>query len=103
MGYVTPGSSNLFGKAAFRYFQQAEAAKDLPKLRLVLEGAAGIPYTRLQDRDRLLHQRPEELRTLLLRPSHPSTVIPRNKSWCSPCRQTCGRAGLRSPPDAGSA
>ena len=45
MGYVTPGSSNLFGKAAFRYFQQAEAAKNLPKLRLVLEGAAGIPYT----------------------------------------------------------
>jgi HEAT repeat protein len=76
MGYVTPGSSNLFGKAAFRYFQQAEAAKDLPKLRLVLEGAAGIPYTPLQDR--LIDYStsgPEELRTLAAAAvSDPSTV-----------------------------
>ena len=76
MGYVTPGSSNVFGKAAFRYFQQAEAAKDLPKLRLVLEGAAGIPYTPLQDR--LIDYStsgPEELRTLAAAAvSDPSTV-----------------------------
>lgn len=76
MGYVTPGSSNLFGKAAFRYFQQAEAAKDLARLRLVLEGAAGIPYTPLQDR--LIDYStsgPEELRTLAAAAvSDPSTV-----------------------------
>ena len=76
MGYVTPGSSNLFGKAAFRYFQQAEAAKDLPKLRLILEGAAGIPYSPLQDR--LIDYStsgPEELRTLAAAAvSDPSTV-----------------------------
>jgi hypothetical protein len=78
MGYVTPGSSNLFGKAAFRYFQQAEAAKDLPKLRLILilEGAAGIPFSPLQDR--LIDYStsgPEELRTLAAAAvSDPSTV-----------------------------
>ena len=76
MGYITPGSSNVFGKAAFRYFQQAEAAKDLPKLRLVLEGAAGIPYTPLQDR--LIDYStsgPEELRTLAAAAvSDPSSV-----------------------------
>jgi HEAT repeat protein len=76
MGYVTPGSSSLFGKAAFRYFQQAEAAKDVPKLRLILEGAAGIPYSPLQDR--LIDYStsgPEELRTLAAAAvSDPSTV-----------------------------
>jgi len=76
MGYVTPGSSNLFGKAAFRYFQQAEAAKNLPRLRLILEGAAGIPFSPLQDR--LIDYSasgPEELRTLAAAAvSDPSTV-----------------------------
>ncbi|MCI0420894.1 MAG: HEAT repeat domain-containing protein, partial [Acidobacteria bacterium] len=65
MGYVTPGSADLFGKAAFRYFQQAEAAKDLAKLRLTLESSAGIPYSPLQNR--LIDYStsgPEELRTL---------------------------------------
>ncbi|MSO22332.1 MAG: hypothetical protein EXQ58_03565 [Acidobacteria bacterium] len=76
MGYVTPGSANLFGKAAFRYFQQAEAAKDMPKLRLALEGAASIPYTPLQDRLIDYSTRgPEELRTLAAAAvSDPSTV-----------------------------
>jgi HEAT repeats/Squalene-hopene cyclase C-terminal domain len=76
MGYITPGSSNLFGKASFRYFKQAETAKDLPKLRLALEGAAGIAYTPLQDR--LIDYStsgPEELRTLAAAAvSDPSTV-----------------------------
>jgi HEAT repeat protein len=65
MGYVTPGSADLFGKAAFRYFGQTETAKDLAGLRLVLEGSNGIPYRPLQDKliDYSTHG-PEELRTL---------------------------------------
>ncbi|MEW5979802.1 MAG: hypothetical protein AB1898_28745 [Acidobacteriota bacterium] len=65
MGYVTPGSADLFGKAAFRYFKKVEAAKDMAGLRLVLEGSNGIPYSPLQDRliEYSTHG-PEELRTL---------------------------------------
>lgn len=65
MGYVTPGSADLFGKAAFRYFRKMEAAKDMAGLRLTLEGANGIPYSPLQDKliDYSTHG-PEELRTL---------------------------------------
>ena len=65
MGYVTPGSANLFGKAAFRYFRKAEAVKDMAGLQLVLEGSNGIPYPPLQDKliDYSTHG-PEELRTL---------------------------------------
>lgn len=65
MGYVTPGSSDLFGKAAFRNFQRAERLNNLSQLRLSLEGAAGIPFSPLQDR--LINYSthgPEELRTL---------------------------------------
>jgi Squalene-hopene cyclase C-terminal domain/HEAT repeats len=65
MGYVTPGSADLFGKAAFRHFRKMEAAKDLAGLQLVLEGSNGIPYPPLQDKliDYSTHG-PEELRTL---------------------------------------
>ena len=60
----------------FAISSKPKSAKDLPKLRLVLEGAAGIPYTPLQDR--LIDYStsgPEELRTLAAAAvSDPSTV-----------------------------
>ena len=64
MGYITPGSAEMMGKAAWRLWNRT-GASDLPGLRLMLEGAAGVAYTPLQDRiiEYSTHG-PEELRTL---------------------------------------
>ena len=64
MGYVTPGSAEMMGKSALRMWRHTKAS-DLAELRLLLEGAAGIAYTPLQDKiiEYSTHG-PEELRTL---------------------------------------
>jgi hypothetical protein len=64
MGYITEGSSEMMGKAAMRMWQRT-GANDLDELRLMLEGAAGVAYTLLQDRiiEYSTHG-PESLRTL---------------------------------------
>jgi hypothetical protein len=75
MGYITEGSSEMMGKAAMRLWQRTEAS-DLAELRLMLEGAAGVAYTPLQDRiiEYSTHG-PEALRTLAAAAvSDPSTV-----------------------------
>jgi HEAT repeats/Squalene-hopene cyclase C-terminal domain len=70
MGYITPGSSEMMGKAALLLWKSSEGAKtdtstDLSEMRLLLEGASGIAYQQLQDRviEYSTHG-PEELRTL---------------------------------------
>jgi hypothetical protein len=75
MGYITPGSANLFGKAALRLWNRT-AASDLAGIRLVLEGAAGVGYTPLQDRViNYSTNGPESLRTIAAAAvSDPSTV-----------------------------
>jgi hypothetical protein len=64
MGYITRGSTEMMGKAVARLWNKT-GAEDLPELRLVMEGAAGIAYQPLQDRiiDYSTHG-PESLRTL---------------------------------------
>ena len=49
MGYATPGSSALFGKAALMRVKRHEDAKDIDALRLGLEAATGIPHAPLTD------------------------------------------------------
>ena len=75
MGYITPGSANLFGKAALRLWNRT-AATDLAGIRLVLEGAAGVGFTPLQDRViNYSTNGPESLRTIAAAAvSDPSTV-----------------------------
>ena len=69
MGYITPGSGDLFGEAVLAYFRHYEPAAlqagDLASLRLVLEGAAGVPHGDLQQKllDYSLNG-PEELRPI---------------------------------------
>lgn len=69
MGYVTPGSGDLFGDAVLAFFRHFEPAalreNELNTLRLVLEGAAGIPHSDLQQKllDYSLNG-PEELRPI---------------------------------------
>jgi len=64
MGYVTPGSAEMMGKAALHLWQQTEES-DLPELRLLLEGASGVTYQPLQDRIiEYSTNGPEELRTI---------------------------------------
>jgi hypothetical protein len=75
MGYITPGSSELMGKAAMHLWTRTGAA-NIAELRLMLEGAAGVAYTPLQDRiiDYSTNG-PEELRTLAAAAvSDPTTV-----------------------------
>jgi hypothetical protein len=64
MGYITPGSAELMGKAALRLWQRTESS-NLAELRLMLEGASNVAYPPLQDRiiEYSTHG-PEELRTL---------------------------------------
>ena len=75
MGYITPGSANLFGKAALHLWNRT-AATDLAGIRLVLEGAAGVGFTPLQDRViNYSTNGPEVLRTIAAAAvSDPSTV-----------------------------
>jgi hypothetical protein len=49
MGYITPGSSEMIGKAAMHLWSRTKA-DDLAELRLVLEGASGVGYMPLQDK-----------------------------------------------------
>ncbi len=44
MGYATPGSGEMMGKAALAYLATAEQRADLTALRVGLEGAANVPY-----------------------------------------------------------
>ncbi len=64
MGYVTEGSVEMMGKAVLRLWNRT-GESDIPELRLVMEGAAGVAYQPLQDRiiEYSTHG-PEELRTL---------------------------------------
>ena len=49
MGYATPGSGEMMGKAALAYLATAEKRADLTALRVGLEGAANVPYQPLTD------------------------------------------------------
>jgi hypothetical protein len=65
MGYITPGASDMMGKAVLKYWNQVEAAKLDDKLRLAVEGAANIMFDPLQKK--LLQYSstgPEALRTI---------------------------------------
>jgi hypothetical protein len=75
MGYITPGSAEMMGKAAQHLWNRTEAG-NLAELRLVMEGASGVGYQPLQDRiiDYSTNG-PEVLRTLAAAAvSDPSTV-----------------------------
>ncbi len=65
MGYITPGASEMMGKAVLKYWNQVEAAKQDDKLRLAVESAANIVFEPLQKK--LLQYSstgPEALRTI---------------------------------------
>jgi hypothetical protein len=64
MGYVTPGSAEMMGRAVMRMWERINMA-DLDEQRLMLEGASGVAYRPLQNRiiEYSTHG-PEELRTL---------------------------------------
>jgi len=64
MGYITEGSVEMMGKATLLMWNRTGEA-DMPELRLVMEGAAGVAYQPLQDKIIDYSTRgPEELRTL---------------------------------------
>ena len=65
MGYVTPGASDMMGKAVLASWKRAEAAGDKAALRLAVEAAANIVYDPVQKK--LVDYSaggPEELRTI---------------------------------------
>ena len=65
MGYITPGASDMMGKAVLTYWKQVEKAKNDDKLRLAVESAANIVFDPLQKK--LLDYSasgPENLRTI---------------------------------------
>ncbi len=65
MGYITPNSAPMMGKAVYAYWQRAEASQNPDALKLSLEAAANIVYDPLQKK--LLDYAsagPEHLRTL---------------------------------------
>ena len=69
MGYATPGSGKLFGRAVLQFLQQLEqagiAASQHLLLRVALESAAHVPDEKLQQR--LIHyslNAPEDLRMI---------------------------------------
>jgi hypothetical protein len=47
MGYVTPGSSEMMGKAALAYLGRTARSTDLAAIRAGIEGAANVPYQEL--------------------------------------------------------
>ncbi len=49
MGYATPGSGEMMGKAALAYLGATEKHTDMTALRIGLEGAANVPYQPLTD------------------------------------------------------
>ncbi len=48
MGYIQPGSTDLFGKAALHCWSKTSAA-NLAEMQLILEGSANVAYQKLQD------------------------------------------------------
>ena len=65
MGYVTPKSAEMVGKALLSYWSDAEAARDENAVRLAVEASANATYDPLQQK--VLHYSsngPENLRTL---------------------------------------
>jgi HEAT repeat protein len=65
MGYVTPHSAEMMGRAVLAYWQDAEQDNDIQRVRFALEAAANITYDPLQKK--LLDYSssgPEELRTI---------------------------------------
>lgn len=65
MGYVTPHSADMMGKAVYAYWDRAEKANHQERLRFSLESAANIVYDPLQKK--LLDYSstgPDELRTI---------------------------------------
>lgn len=94
MGYITPGSAEMMGKAALHLWQRTEA-NDLAELRLMLEGAANVTYQPLQDRiiDYSTHG-PESLRTLAAAAvSDPSAVtLPATQEKVQPLIEQVYRA-----------
>ncbi len=49
MGYATPGSGEMMGKAALSYLTAAESKTVLTEMRVGLEGSANVPYQPLTD------------------------------------------------------
>lgn len=76
MGYITPGSTEMMGKAAMRLWGET-AETDMGGWRLILEGSSGVAYEPLQNRIiQYSTHGPEELRTLAAAAvSDPSAVI----------------------------
>jgi hypothetical protein len=76
MGYVTPGSAEMMGKAVMHLWKKMEQSpepqresprhsNEMQEMRLLLEGASGVAYTPLQDKIiKYSTSGPEELRTL---------------------------------------
>ncbi|MBC8166827.1 MAG: hypothetical protein H7Y20_13280, partial [Bryobacteraceae bacterium] len=65
MGYVTPKSAEMVGKALLPYWQSAEAAKDETAIRLAIEASANATYEPLQKKVLdYSSSGPEHLRTL---------------------------------------
>ncbi|NOT62997.1 MAG: HEAT repeat domain-containing protein [Acidobacteria bacterium] len=64
MGYIQPGSTELFGKAALHCWSKTDAA-NVAEMRLILEGSANVAFKQLQDK--IIDYStagPEELRTI---------------------------------------
>lgn len=47
MGYATPGSSEMMGKAALSYLSRVTATPNLAAIRAGIEGASNVPYQQL--------------------------------------------------------
>ena len=47
MGYVTPGSGEMMGKAALAYLAKTTPSADLAAIRAGIEGASNVPYQEL--------------------------------------------------------
>jgi hypothetical protein len=96
MGYITPGSSDLIGKAALHLWNRT-APTNMAELKLMLEGAANVAYTPLQDKiiDYSTHG-PEQLRTLAAAAvSDPSSVtLPATQEKVEPLVEQIMRGAL---------
>src|SRR5262249_55010847 len=76
MGYITEGSVEMMGKATLLMWNRTGEA-DMPELRLVMEGAAGVAYQPLQDK--IIDYStpgPQEIRTLAPPPLSPPRAVP---------------------------
>ena len=65
MGYATPGSAEMMGKAVLHYWKKMENLENKLGVQLALEAASSIPFPRLQDRlIDFATNGPEDFRTL---------------------------------------